>query len=482
MKRTAPPSPSPLGALLTSPFPWALAGTWIFYLALPSIPVGRELLTRYLSSHPLEYVLAALFLTGLSIIAIKSLMLFREYRAFRSVQEFGDGQAETFAQAAEEFSTRLTRIPRSLLDTFWGRRLLHLQSFFDGQKTGEGLNDHVGYLAEAEGERLHASHSLLQTVIWAIPILGFLGTVMGITLAIANVTPDQLDSSLDEVTGGLAVAFDTTAVALTFSLVLGFTSLFIKRAEEQLLTQVDEQCRLELHRCFPAASSGGNPLSETERAIAAELLERSTSIVDEQTRLWGDTVQAIRDQWEGTIEQQRDELARAIAEGTGVTLGDHADQLAAVRQEFLTAQQQLQSGLREGLNQLAQCQQQASVQFQQAIEGFARELNDSSREQSEQRRLEQEQFAEAMNQQFSRWTAEVSGWQRQLRELSDAVVIQTSQRESLASQEETLLRLQHSLNQNLEAIRTSEAFEETLHSLSAAVHLLTTKARIRDAA
>src|SRR5690606_16439917 len=102
--------------------------------------------------------------------------------------------------------------------------------------------------------RLHSSHALLQTVIWSIPILGFLGTVMGITLAIADVTPEQLESSLNDVTSGLAVAFDTTAVALTYSLVMGFASLFVKRREEQLLVEIDETCRLESHRCF--GSSG----------------------------------------------------------------------------------------------------------------------------------------------------------------------------------------------------------------------------------
>ncbi|MEI2659369.1 MAG: MotA/TolQ/ExbB proton channel family protein [Bifidobacterium adolescentis] len=52
---------------------------------------------------------------------------------------------------------------------------------------------------------------LIRTITWAVPILGFLGTVIGITMAIANITPDQLESSLGEVTAGLAVAFDTTA-------------------------------------------------------------------------------------------------------------------------------------------------------------------------------------------------------------------------------------------------------------------------------
>ncbi|MCA9071733.1 MAG: hypothetical protein KDA84_22555, partial [Planctomycetaceae bacterium] len=43
--------------------------------------------------------------------------------------------------------------------------------------------------------------------------------------------------------------------------------------------------------------------------------------------------------------------------------------------------------------------------------------------------------------------------------------------------EQELVRLQSRLTENLEAVRTAEAFEQTLHSLSAAVHLLSARNR-----
>ncbi|MEZ6065507.1 MAG: MotA/TolQ/ExbB proton channel family protein [Planctomycetaceae bacterium] len=92
-------------------------------------------------------------------------------------------------------------------------------------------------------DRTHDSYSLLQTITWAVPIVGFLGTVMGITLAIANVTPEQLDTSLPEVTGGLAVAFDTTAVALSESILLVFGYFYVKRSELRLLGDIEEPRR-----------------------------------------------------------------------------------------------------------------------------------------------------------------------------------------------------------------------------------------------
>lgn len=47
----------------------------------------------------------------------------------------------------------------------------------------------------------------------------------------------------------------------------------------------------------------------------------------------------------------------------------------------------------------------------------------------------------------------------------------------MLQQEHELTRLQAKLTDNLQAIRAVETFEETLHSLTAAVHLLTARNR-----
>lgn len=489
MTRPVPLHSRILTSVASSPFLWAIAATWGFYQLLPSIPTGRELLVRYLCSHPLEYVLTALFFTGLSIIVVKTMMLVRERRAFAALRQFGDGLAPDFGSAVAAFSERAGRLPAAWQDTYWGRRLSHLLAFFEGRQSSEGLHDHISYLADAESDRLHSSHSLLQTVIWSIPILGFLGTVMGITLAIANVTPDQLDTSLNEVTGGLAVAFDTTALALTFSLVLGFASLFIKRAEESLLAELDERCRLELHRCFPNENAGGSPLLDAERAVAARLLDRSSSVIEDQTRIWTDAVAGIRTRWEQTLEDQRRDLADILKTGTVSTLEDHAGQLAGFRQELLVQQEHMFSRLAAALGDIAERQYAASQQFGDSLATFAERLESITRGDAEQRVAEHRQFLASVQELIAGWSTDMEARHGDVRELSDrltrlsdASVEQHRQWNDALNKEESLLRMQESLNRNLEAIRTSEAFDQTLHSLSAAVHLLTSRTRARDAA
>ena len=80
----------------------------------------------------------------------------------------------------------------------------------------------------------------MRFVIWAIPIMGFLGTVIGITVAIASLSPTQLEN-ISGVVAGLGTAFDTTATALALSMVLMFVQFAIDRTEQKLLAEVDER-------------------------------------------------------------------------------------------------------------------------------------------------------------------------------------------------------------------------------------------------
>ena len=68
-----------------------------------------------------------------------------------------------------------------------------------------------------------SSYILLNGLVWATPVLGFIGTVLGLSAAIGEFTQtlgvDSTDLaaiklSLTGVTGGLATAFETTLVAL----------------------------------------------------------------------------------------------------------------------------------------------------------------------------------------------------------------------------------------------------------------------------
>ena len=86
---------------------------------------------------------------------------------------------------------------------------------------------------------------------WAIPILGFIGTVLGISLAadgiqrIISTNSDfgQLSSSLAEAISPLGIAFDTTLIALSLSVFLVLLQTTLQRWEDNLLIDYENRIR-----------------------------------------------------------------------------------------------------------------------------------------------------------------------------------------------------------------------------------------------
>ena len=104
--------------------------------------------------------------------------------------------------------------------------------------------------AENDEDQMESSYALLRGFIWGIPILGFIGTVMGLSQAIsrfgsvlsAGDVVDSLKTSLQGVTSGLSVAFDTTFVALIAALSIQLLLTALKKKEENFLDDCKDYC------------------------------------------------------------------------------------------------------------------------------------------------------------------------------------------------------------------------------------------------
>ncbi|MCP5433143.1 MAG: MotA/TolQ/ExbB proton channel family protein [Alphaproteobacteria bacterium] len=93
---------------------------------------------------------------------------------------------------------------------------------------------------ELIGQRLDLRYQLIRYLIWVIPTVGFIGTVVGIAGALAFVNPDSMD--LKAITGSLAVAFDTTVIALLWSAILVLIQHIVQKEEEMALNQAGHYC------------------------------------------------------------------------------------------------------------------------------------------------------------------------------------------------------------------------------------------------
>lgn len=95
-------------------------------------------------------------------------------------------------------------------------------------------------------QRYDTSLAMVRYVIWAVPSIGFIGTVRGMGLALTQAdSPDNLPA----VVGWLGVAFDTTLVALFLSIGLMFLTHQFQRRYEQFVLSLGQNCEDELiHR------------------------------------------------------------------------------------------------------------------------------------------------------------------------------------------------------------------------------------------
>lgn len=89
--------------------------------------------------------------------------------------------------------------------------------------------------------QVDASYNILKYISWAIPSLGFIGTVLGIGSALGN-AGIAIDN-IELVTKPLGMAFDTTLIALVESIILMFFIHNSQHKEETLINDIDLFCQ-----------------------------------------------------------------------------------------------------------------------------------------------------------------------------------------------------------------------------------------------
>ena len=99
----------------------------------------------------------------------------------------------------------------------------------------------VRNLCESEMERQESELSIIRYIAWAIPSIGFIGTVRGIGSALGQANR-AVEGDITGVTQSLGVAFNSTFIALLISIVLMFFIHQLQLAQERLVLDVESYC------------------------------------------------------------------------------------------------------------------------------------------------------------------------------------------------------------------------------------------------
>lgn len=313
---------------VVGPFCLGAVVTVAFYALVHGGPLGGSLIDRYTTGHPIEYATVAMFFWAMADLAAKWAGIRRERQALGH-EWLITGEGPLPPASAAQILSRIQLKPRRLTETLAGRRLRDGLEYVQKSRSGQGLEEHLRYLAEVDAEIVHQQLGLVRVIAWMIPILGFLGTVMGITLAVANVSPAQLETSMTEVTGGLAIAFDTTAVSLSLSMVLMFVSHLVERAQHSLLHDVEIHVGSKLGHRFAAI--------EPPLAPAFDVVEAACERITAHITLWGQQQMAS---WTRALE----ELSRR-----------HQESLHRIEGRLQEAHESLEACWEDRTRSLAEC-------------------------------------------------------------------------------------------------------------------------------
>jgi biopolymer transport protein ExbB/TolQ len=109
-------------------------------------------------------------------------------------------------------------------------------------RSGQDVSEAIGAQADVDLGRFVSNMATVNYLAWALPALGFLGTVRGLSGALSMAGQIDDPAFIETVSKHLTVAFDCTLVALVLSVVMMFWLHRVQRDEESLVIDCRQYC------------------------------------------------------------------------------------------------------------------------------------------------------------------------------------------------------------------------------------------------
>ena len=250
---------------------------------------------------------------------------------------------EITLDSLDEFQEHIYGLPGESRQSFLVNRVIRGLEHFRVRRSAAETVTMMESQSDIDANNVASSYTIVKVFIWALPILGFIGTVIGVSSAVASLAGSlesatdisAVKDSLKDVFGGLGVAFDTTLLALVFSLMVKIPQSALQKSEEDLVTWVDEYCnenvlkRLNDGREVSVTTAAGTTDAEVFRKVVqaamtshqAELLRQYEQRLAETSRLADQVQDALSSLGDRAQAIQKD-MAESI-HGTGQALQEH---------------------------------------------------------------------------------------------------------------------------------------------------------------
>ena len=347
-----------------------LVFTVVFLAAM--LPIKNLYLGQlFLARGWVPFVLVFLFGWSVSILILKQKKLSRQRNAMLFDVLPSDISKDITLDSLDKYVGHVHSLPGEPGESFLINRVSRGLEHFRARKSTAETVTMMASQSEIDANNVASSYTLLKVFIWAIPIMGFIGTVIGIGGAVAGFSGnldasaevDKLKDSLNDVTAGLATAFDTTLIALVMSILIKFPTSSLQRSEESLLNWVDEYCNENLLRRLNDGREGGGDRSATasDAKLFREAVEAAMAAQKGELDSWikrldriGSTVSSqVADGW----EEVNAKILKLQEDGAGRLQQQQEERLAELQNQHEQQAESLQKQLDEMAGVAAQVQQ-----------------------------------------------------------------------------------------------------------------------------
>lgn len=280
-----------------------------------------------------------------------------------------------------DFIDHINELPGASSNSFLINRVVRGIEHFRVRKSAGDTVTMMESQSAIDANNVAGSYTILKVFIWSLPILGFIGTVMGVSGAVASLASslsgggnmDAMKAALQDVFGGLGTAFDTTLLALIMSMLVKIPASAMQKSEEDLITSVDEYCNENLLRRLNDGFDGGVQRAasggDTDMGAFREAVEQALGTQHAETEQWLEKLDAIGGRMTSQVSKGWDQVNKRIED-------QQQKHVALLHEQQLDQQARLQAQLDQMANAADKIQKTLGSLAQQT-ESLQTKVNDT---------------------------------------------------------------------------------------------------------
>jgi biopolymer transport protein ExbB/TolQ len=316
------------------------AATVLWFLFLFAFLRSTHFGDLFLARGFIPFVIMFVTFWGLALLGLKYYAVFRQASYAEKELELIplDLGLQITPANVDQFIANLDRLPADQRQSILARRIQGALEHFKSQTSVPEVRDYLASQAEIDSSAVDSGYILLRAFIWVVPILGFIGTVLGIGDAVGDLSNalnpaeparavavaaapaeggmgEQLRTGMKGVVSGLSTAFDTTFLALVMAIVLLFPTEWLRKKEYGMLDRIQAFTNDSLLRRLAGGGQGSEEaMPEQVRKILDPLFKEHQRWLAEWQAQVGALGQQIGGSFEVTISTIHQQIAAAQKE------------------------------------------------------------------------------------------------------------------------------------------------------------------------